>query len=87
MRASKPPDRRELNLELATKLAMLLDQLETRPGFAEGALHLPGHSANWCGTHPDCLAPCLRFRFLGIGTEPSPSRDSGQLSDIAGTFD
>jgi hypothetical protein len=44
------------------------------------------HSANWCETHPEYLAPYLRFRFLGIGTEPSPSRDSEQLSDIADTF-
>ena len=76
-----------LHLELATNLAMLHDQLKTRPGFAEGALHVLAHSAKWCETHPDYLAPYLRFRFLGIGTEPSPSRDSEQLSDIAGAFD
>jgi AcrR family transcriptional regulator len=76
-----------LHLELATNLAILHDQLKTRPGFAEGALHVLYHSANWCETHPAYLAPYLRFRFLGIGKEPSPSRDSEQLSDIAGTFD
>jgi TetR/AcrR family transcriptional regulator, regulator of autoinduction and epiphytic fitness len=76
-----------LHLELAEDLAMLRDQLETRQGFAEGALHVLDHSANWCETHPDYLAPYLRFRFLGISTEPSPSRDSEQLSDIADTFD
>lgn len=75
-----------LHLDLATNLAMLHEQLETRPGFAEGALHVLNHSAKWCETHPDYLAPYLRFRFLGIGTEPSPSRDSEQLSDIAQTF-
>lgn len=76
-----------LHLELATHLAMLHDQLEARPGFAEGALYVLNHSANWCETHPHYLAPYLRFRFLGIGTEPSPSRDSEQLSDVADTFD
>jgi AcrR family transcriptional regulator len=76
-----------LHLELATDLAMLHKQLEGRPGFAEGALYVLNQSANWCETHPDYLAPYLRFRFLGIGTEPSPSRDSEQLSDIADTFD
>lgn len=75
-----------LHLELATNLAMLHDQLQTRPGFAEGALFVLDHSAGWCEAHPDYLAPYLRFRFLGIGTEPSPSRDSEQLSDIADTF-
>jgi len=75
-----------LHLELATNLAMLHDRLKTKPGFAEGALHVLDHSANWCETHPDYLAPYLRFRFLGIGTDPSPSRDSEQLSDIADTF-
>ena len=44
------------------------------------------HSANWCEAHPDYLAPYLRFRFHGIGTEPSPARSSEQLSDIADTF-
>jgi len=75
-----------LHLELATNLTVLHGQLETRPSFAEGALHVLGHSANWCEKHPDYLAPYLRFRFLGIGTEPSPSRDSEQLSDIADIF-
>jgi AcrR family transcriptional regulator len=75
-----------LHLDLATHLAMLHDQLKTRRGFAQGALFVLNHSANWCETHPDYLAPYLRFRFLGIGTEPSPSRDSEQLSDIADTF-
>jgi AcrR family transcriptional regulator len=70
-----------LHLEPATKLAMLQDQLKTRPGFAEGALHVLDHSDNWCKTHPDYLAPYLRFRFLGIGKKPWPSRDSEQLSD------
>ena len=76
-----------LHLELATNLTMLHEQLESRPRFAEGALFVLDHSADWCETHPDYLAPYLRFRFLGIGTEPSPSRDSEQLSDIADTFD
>ncbi|WP_244106321.1 TetR/AcrR family transcriptional regulator [Paraburkholderia phenazinium] len=77
-----------LHLELATNLAMLHDQLETRTGFAEGARFVLDHSADWCETHPDYLAPYLRFRFLGIGigTELSSSRDSEQLSDIADTF-
>ena len=75
-----------LHLDLATNLAMLHKALETRPGFAEGALHVLNHSANWCETHPDYLPPYLRFRFLAIGAEPSPSRDSEQLSDIADTF-
>lgn len=75
-----------LHLELATNLAILHAQLKTKPGFAEGALHVLNHSAKWCETHPDYLAPYLRFRFLGIGSEPSPSRDSEQLSDIADTF-
>ena len=76
-----------LHLELATNLTMLHEQLESRPRFAEGALFVLDHSADWCETHPDYLAPYLRFRFLGIGTEPSSSRDSEQLSDIADTFD
>jgi TetR/AcrR family transcriptional regulator of autoinduction and epiphytic fitness len=75
-----------LHLELAEYLAMLPAQLEARPGFAEGALYMLGHSANWCETHPDYLAPYLRFRFLAIGTAPSPSRESEQLSDMADTF-
>ena len=75
-----------LHLDLATNLARLHDQLKTRPGFAEGVLHVLNHSAKWCETHPDYVAPYLRFRFLGIGTEPSPSRESEQLSDIADTF-
>lgn len=57
-----------------------------RPGFAEGALYLLNHSANWCATHPHYLAPYLRFRLLGIGTERSPSSDVERLSDIADTF-
>ena len=76
-----------LHLELATHLATLHDHLAARPGFAEGALYVLNHSANWCETHPDYLAPYLRFRFLDIGTEPPASRDSEQLSDIADTFD
>jgi AcrR family transcriptional regulator len=75
-----------LHLELATNLASLHDQLASRPGFAEGALHVLDHSARWCQAHPDYLAPYLRFRFLGIGKEPSPSRESEQLSDITDTF-
>ncbi|CAG4902459.1 TetR/AcrR family transcriptional regulator [Paraburkholderia gardini] len=76
-----------LHLELATNLATLHDQLETRPGFAKGALFVLDHSADWCETYPDYLAPYLRFRFLSIGTEPSSSRDSEQPGDIADTFD
>jgi AcrR family transcriptional regulator len=75
-----------LHLELATNLALLHDQLARRPGFAQGALFVLDHSAEWCQAHPDYLAPYLRFRFLGIGTAPSPSHDSEQLSDIADTF-
>jgi AcrR family transcriptional regulator len=75
-----------LHLELAEHLAMLPGQLAVRPGFAEGALYMLGHSANWCETHPEYLAPYLRFRFLAIGTAPSPSRESEQLSDMADTF-
>jgi TetR/AcrR family transcriptional regulator of autoinduction and epiphytic fitness len=75
-----------LHLDLATNLAMLHEQLKTRRGFAEGALYVLNHSATWCEAHPGYLAPYLRFRFLGIGTEPSPSRHSEQLSDIADTF-
>jgi len=76
-----------LHLEMATNLQALHGQVERKPGFAEGVLHVLDHSANWCERHPDYLAPYLRFRFLGIGTEPSPSRDSEQLSDIADTFE
>jgi TetR/AcrR family transcriptional regulator, regulator of autoinduction and epiphytic fitness len=75
-----------LHLELAANLAVLHAKLETTPGFAAGARLVLDHSASWCEAHPDYLAPYLRFRFLGIGTEPSPSRDSEQLSDIADTF-
>ena len=75
-----------LHLDLATNLAMLHKQLETRRGFVEGALHVLNHSAKWCETHPDYLAPYLRFRFLAIGTEPSPSHESEQRSDIADSF-
>src|SRR5215467_12718072 len=62
-----------IHLELATNLSMLHRQLETRLGFAESALHILEHSANWCERYPHYLAPYLRFRFLGIGAEPSPS--------------
>ncbi|MFC5863221.1 TetR/AcrR family transcriptional regulator [Acidicapsa dinghuensis] len=75
-----------IHLELAANLEMLHDQLQTRPGFAEGAMHVLNHSAKWCEQHPHYLAPYLRFRFLGIGANPSPSHDSEQLSDIADTF-
>lgn len=75
-----------IHLELAEHLAMLPGQLAARPGFAEGALYMLGQSANWCETHTDYLAPYLRFRFLAIGTAPSPSRESEQLSDMADTF-
>jgi TetR/AcrR family transcriptional regulator, regulator of autoinduction and epiphytic fitness len=75
-----------LHLELAANLAALHAKLETTPGFAAGARLVLDHSASWCEAHPDYLAPYLRFRFLGIGTEPSPSRDSEQLSDIADTY-
>lgn len=75
-----------LHLELAKNLAVLHEQLQSRPGFAEGALFVLEHSADWCEQHPDYLAPYLRFRFLGIGADPSPSQDSEQLSDIADTF-
>lgn len=75
-----------LHLELAKNLAMLHGQLEISSGFTEGALHVLDHSADWCERHPDYLAPYLRFRFLSIGAEPSPSRDSERLSDIADTF-
>ena len=61
-----------LHLERATNLAMLHDQLKTRPGFADGAVHVLNRSAEWC-ERP-------------IGTEPSPSRGSEQLSDIAEPF-
>lgn len=75
-----------LHLDLAANLTTLHEQLKTRPGFADGALHVLNHSAAWCELHPDYLAPYLRFRFLGIGAESSLSRDSEQLSDIADTF-
>jgi TetR/AcrR family transcriptional regulator, regulator of autoinduction and epiphytic fitness len=75
-----------IHLELAEHLAILPAQLATRPGFGEGVLYLLGHSANWCETHPDYLAPYLRFRFLAMGRTPSPSRESEQLSDMADTF-
>ncbi|MBN9656571.1 MAG: TetR/AcrR family transcriptional regulator [Acidobacteria bacterium] len=75
-----------LHLELATSLSRLHEELLARSGFAAGALHVLNQSADWCESHPDYLAPYLRFRFLGIGTEPSPSHDSEQLSDIADTF-
>lgn len=73
-----------LHLELAANLAMLHRQLEAKPGFEQGMLYVLGHSADWCEAHPDYLAPYLRFRFMGIGSEPSV--DSEQLSDIADTF-
>jgi len=76
-----------IHLELATNLTVLHGQLETRSSFAEGALHVLDHSVNWCEKHPDYLAPYLRFRFLGLGVEPSPSRDSEQLSDIVDIFE
>lgn len=75
-----------LHLDLAMNLAMLHKQLQSRSGFAEGAMHVLDHSAKWCEKHPHYLAPYLRFRFLGIGVEPSPSHESEQLSDIADTF-
>jgi AcrR family transcriptional regulator len=75
-----------LHLELAANLSTLHTKIETTPGFAAGARHLLDHSASWCEAHPDYLAPYLRFRLLGIGTAPSPSRDSEQISDIADTF-
>jgi len=75
-----------IHLELAEHLAMVPGELRTRPGFAEGALYLLGQSANWCETHPDYLAPYLRFRFLAIGAELSPSPESEKLSDMADTF-
>jgi TetR/AcrR family transcriptional regulator, regulator of autoinduction and epiphytic fitness len=75
-----------LHLELAANQAMLHAKLETTPGFAKGARLVLDHSAAWCEAHPDYLAPYLRFRFLGIGAESSPSRDSEALSDIVDTF-
>jgi len=75
-----------LHLEMATNLDHLREQLQRKPGFAEGALHVLEHSASWCEKHPDYLAPYLRFRFLSIGAAPSPARDFEQLSDIADTF-
>lgn len=76
-----------LHLELATDLARLSGQLEAKRGFAEGALYVLNHSAKWCEAHPHYLAPYLRFRFLDIGAQPSASRDSAELSDIADVFD
>ena len=61
-----------LHLELATNLAMLHDQLKARPGFAEGALHVLNHSAKWCETHPDYLAPYLRS--VSSASAQSPRR-------------
>jgi len=46
----------------SSPIAMLHDQLETRPGFAEAALHALHHSAKVYETHPDYLAPYLRLR-------------------------
>ncbi len=76
-----------LHLDLAATQVTLHHQLKARPGFAEGALYVLNHSANWCEAHAEYLAAYLRFRFLGIGADPSPSRDSEQLSDIVDTFD
>ena len=75
-----------IHLELAEHLAMVPGKLEARPGFAEGARYMLNNSADWCESHPDYLAPYLRFRFLAIGTDPSPSREREQLSDMADTF-
>ena len=75
-----------IHLELAEHLTMVPSQLAARPGFAEGALYMLANSAKWCETHPDYLAPYLRFRFLALGRETSPSRESEQLSDMADTF-
>jgi TetR/AcrR family transcriptional regulator, regulator of autoinduction and epiphytic fitness len=75
-----------LHLELAVNLAMLHVQFKTKPGFAEGVLHVLNHSAIWCEAHPHYLAPYLRFRFLSVGKGSSMSRDSERLSDIADTF-
>ena len=49
-------------------------------------MHVLRYSAKWCEAHPEYLAPYLRFRFLAIGAQPSPSLDSEQMSDIADTF-
>ncbi|MBV9878826.1 MAG: TetR/AcrR family transcriptional regulator [Verrucomicrobia bacterium] len=76
-----------IHLELAEHQAVLPGQLEVRSGFAEAALYMLGQSAKWCETHPDYVAPYLRFRFLAIGAEPLPSRESEQLSDMPDTFD
>lgn len=75
-----------LHLEMAANLTALHRQLESKRGFVAGMTFVLQHSADWCEAHPDYLAPYLRYRFLGIGVEPSPSRESEQLSDIADTF-
>ena len=75
-----------LHLEMAANLAELHRQLDKKRGFVAGVTFLLRHSADWCEAHPDYLAPYLRYRFLGIGKEPSPSQDSEQLSDIVETF-
>lgn len=75
-----------LHLEMARNLAELHAGLQSRQGFAKGALYVLEHSAAWCEAHPHYLAPYLRFRFLGIGVSPSPARDSERLSDVADTF-
>lgn len=75
-----------LHLELAANLAMLQRQLQNKPRFAQGALYVLHHSADWCEAHPHYLAPYLRYRFLAIGAPSSPTRESEQLSDIADTF-
>lgn len=75
-----------LHLQMATNLATLHSQLSAIPGFTKGMLLVLEHSANWCETNPDYLAPYLRYRFLAIGATPSPSHDSEQLSDIVDTF-
>ena len=75
-----------LHLAMAENLATLHEELKSKGGFAEAALHVLNHSAAWCEEHPHYLAPYLRFRFLGIGVRPSPSKQSEQLSDIVDTF-
>lgn len=75
-----------LHLEMAGNLEQLHAGLSARPGFAQGALYVLKHSAAWCEEHPHYLAPYLRFRFLGIGLQPSPAQDSERLSDVADTF-
>ena len=75
-----------LHLDMAANLAVLHRQIEKKRGFVAGLTFLLQHSADWCEAHPDYLAPYLRHRFLGIGVEPSPSRDSEELSDIVDTF-